>query len=317
MARIRSIHPEQWTDDKFVSCSMEARLLALGGRNMADDNGIFEWNPVKVKMTVFPADSFSPDEVSAFMDELVSTSQVMRFEVSGREYGMVRNFQRFQSPRYPSFKYPVPEELPQGYDLNPAYLKNHSGNGEGGNAESSGGIEGTLPQDCGGVEGVLHQDCGSVEGVLNHGEERRGEERRKHTGDSHPPSASKSYSEDFEACWQAYPKRHRPPNKKDAYKAWKARKGHDNESILAGVKAYASFVEREGSAGTRYVMDPKTFFGPSEHFLDDWGEPDPWAGKTFIADDGHGQMWQRASDGEWFLLGQNPAASSEASHASQ
>lgn len=29
MARIRSTHPEQWSDDQFVSCSPLARLLAL------------------------------------------------------------------------------------------------------------------------------------------------------------------------------------------------------------------------------------------------------------------------------------------------
>jgi hypothetical protein len=48
--RIRSLHPEQFTDDQFVSCSPLARLLALGVRNQSDDNGIFEWNPVKLKM---------------------------------------------------------------------------------------------------------------------------------------------------------------------------------------------------------------------------------------------------------------------------
>ena len=30
MARIRSLHPGQWTDEAFVQCSAFARLLALG-----------------------------------------------------------------------------------------------------------------------------------------------------------------------------------------------------------------------------------------------------------------------------------------------
>ena len=33
MARIRSIFPNQWTDDGFVSCSPLARLLAIALRN--------------------------------------------------------------------------------------------------------------------------------------------------------------------------------------------------------------------------------------------------------------------------------------------
>lgn len=121
MARIRSCHPQQWTDDDFVTCSPLARLLALGLRNEADDNSIFEWNPTKLKMRILPADNC---EIPALLDELIDSNQVWRFEVSGRFFGMIRSFQRFQKPKKPSFQHPTPSvPVPDGYDLSPAYVR--------------------------------------------------------------------------------------------------------------------------------------------------------------------------------------------------
>ncbi len=118
MARIRSTHPEQWTDDQFVSCSPLARLLSLGIRNEADDNGVFEWNPVKLKMRILPADNC---DVAALLDELVFTNQIHRFEVGGKTYAIIRSFSKFQRPKEPKFYYPVPASLPRGYELNKTY----------------------------------------------------------------------------------------------------------------------------------------------------------------------------------------------------
>ena len=120
MARIRSTHPGQWTDERFVTCSPLARLLALAVRNEADDNGIFEWKPLTLKMRLFPADSC---DVGELLQELEETEQVYRFTVRGKEYGIIRNFTKYQRPKKPTFTYPTPTEaLPNGYDLHPAYF---------------------------------------------------------------------------------------------------------------------------------------------------------------------------------------------------
>lgn len=121
MPRIRSIHPEQWTDDKFVTCEPLARLLALGLRNEADDNGIFDWNPIKLKMRLLPADNC---DVEALLERLQCTEQIFRFtdEDTGKTFGMIRNFQRYQKPKKPSFTRPVPTgPLPSGYSLSKAF----------------------------------------------------------------------------------------------------------------------------------------------------------------------------------------------------
>ena len=82
MARIRSIHPGQWTDEDFVSCSAFARLLAIALRNEADDQGVFEWKPISLKMKLFPADAIDINELLA---ELVTFSQIKNFEYDGRK----------------------------------------------------------------------------------------------------------------------------------------------------------------------------------------------------------------------------------------
>lgn len=107
MSRIRSIHPSQWTDENFVECSPFARLLALGLRNEADDNGIFKWKPVGLKMKLFPADNI---DVPALLDELCAQRIVMQFEVDGTLYGAIRNFRVFQNPRSPKTEHPFTEE---------------------------------------------------------------------------------------------------------------------------------------------------------------------------------------------------------------
>lgn len=124
MARIRSVHPEQWTDDKFVTTSPLARLVAIGVRNEADDNGIFEWNPVKLKMRLLPADNCDMPDL---LNELEQSEQIFKFDIKGKAYGMVRNFQKYQKPKKPTFYHPIPTvQLPNGYELNPAYSETSS-----------------------------------------------------------------------------------------------------------------------------------------------------------------------------------------------
>jgi len=108
MARIRSLHPDQWTDSDFVRCGPFARLLALGLRNEADDQGVFPWDPLQIKMRLLPADDV---EVGTLLEELERNRQVSSFEVDERKYGAIRNFQRYQSPKSPTAKHPLPEDL--------------------------------------------------------------------------------------------------------------------------------------------------------------------------------------------------------------
>ncbi|MEH4988149.1 helix-turn-helix domain-containing protein [Enterobacter asburiae] len=88
-------------------------------------------------------------------------------------------------------------------------------------------------------------------------------------------SAKQDYSPEFEQAWQAYPKRAGGNSKAAAFKAWKARlkDGVKPESMLAGVQRYAAYVRATGSAGTQFVKQTATFFGPDLHFEEAWLAP--------------------------------------------
>ncbi|MCS5946284.1 hypothetical protein LNP25_19480 [Klebsiella variicola subsp. variicola] len=53
MARIRTVKPEFWTDEKVVECSIPARLLFIGLFNFANDMGCLERSPKRLKMQIF------------------------------------------------------------------------------------------------------------------------------------------------------------------------------------------------------------------------------------------------------------------------
>lgn len=76
----------------------------------------------------------------------------------------------------------------------------------------------------------------------------------------------------FEEAWSAYPPRAGGNSKPDARKAWAARlkAGIEPEDIVAGVHRYAAFCRAEGKTGTAYVKQAATFFGPGEHWAEEW-----------------------------------------------
>lgn len=87
--------------------------------------------------------------------------------------------------------------------------------------------------------------------------------------------SSTDYSPAFEEAWQAYPKRAGGNSKAAAWKTWKARikDGVTTEAMLDGVNRYAGYVRATGSAGTQYVKQAATFFGPDRHFEESWQAP--------------------------------------------
>lgn len=102
MARIRSVHPGLWTDERFASVQPLARLLFIGIWNECDDAGSFEWSPLKLKMRILPADNA---DAGALLEELEAAGCIMRYRADGRELGAVRNFALYQRPKKPNSLY--------------------------------------------------------------------------------------------------------------------------------------------------------------------------------------------------------------------
>lgn len=111
MARIRSVHPGQWTAGDFLECSPLARLLALALRNQADDNGIFRWKPKTIKAECLPADNC---DIDALLAELTANEQVKRYTIDGKEYGLIVDFTQWQRPKKPKYVHPIPDWFPTG-----------------------------------------------------------------------------------------------------------------------------------------------------------------------------------------------------------
>jgi len=109
MARIRTVKPEFWTDEKVVECSIPARLLFIGLFNFANDMGCLERSPKRLKMQIFPADSL---DCEPLIHELISHGLLTEYSVSNVSYLQIRGFLKHQKINRPSAtKIPLPPEF--------------------------------------------------------------------------------------------------------------------------------------------------------------------------------------------------------------
>lgn len=93
MARIRTIKPEFWTDEKVVELSAFARLLFIGIWNFCDDEGRMVYSPKRIKMQIFPADNV---DCSELLGEIRGASLINVYTVDGIEYLQVSGFEKHQ-----------------------------------------------------------------------------------------------------------------------------------------------------------------------------------------------------------------------------
>lgn len=107
MARIRSIHPSFFTDEAVVSCGALARLLYIGLWTDADDQGLFEWKPLQIKMRLLPGDNADTSEL---LSELLEAGLVAEFTLEGKRFGAIRDFRTYQRPKKPNSVHVLPAE---------------------------------------------------------------------------------------------------------------------------------------------------------------------------------------------------------------
>lgn len=117
MARIRSLKPEFWTDEKVVSLSPFARLLFIGLWNFVDDAGRGEYSPTRLKMQILPAD---PVDISELLGEIRRERLVKVYSIEGKEYFEVCGFTKHQKvDKRTASKIPAPPVSPEFPRISP------------------------------------------------------------------------------------------------------------------------------------------------------------------------------------------------------
>lgn len=107
-ARIRSIKPEIWQDEKIGDLSRDARLLLLGMLTMADDDGRLLAAPMVILGHAFPFDSDAPKKLARWIREVERSGIVQFYEHNGKPYAAFRNWRQHQKINRPS-----PSSLPE------------------------------------------------------------------------------------------------------------------------------------------------------------------------------------------------------------
>jgi hypothetical protein len=115
MARIRTIKPDFWTDEKLTECSLSARLLFIGLWNFADDNGNLVASAKKIKMQIFPADNI---DCQPLLNELIAQGVLIEYSVNCDKYLNIKNFSKHQKINRPSSS-SIPQPLLTDGSLNP------------------------------------------------------------------------------------------------------------------------------------------------------------------------------------------------------
>lgn len=111
MARIRTIKPDFWTDEKMGRLKRDARLMFIGLLNLADDSGILKALPAYIKGQLFPYDEeLRVKEVESWLESLVKARILIPFTYQDEGYYMIRTFRSHQKIDKPT-KSKIPNDV--------------------------------------------------------------------------------------------------------------------------------------------------------------------------------------------------------------
>jgi hypothetical protein len=159
MARIRSIKPEFWTNEKIVECSLSARLLFIGLWNFADDAGRLVDSPKTIKMQVFAGDDLTAQDVHELLTELSVNGLITRYTVGGKAYLQIDGWDHQKINRPVPSKIPAPSPSTQGAltEQTPPEGKGKEGKGKEGRGAALTELDvKTEPRD---IVGLLERAC--------------------------------------------------------------------------------------------------------------------------------------------------------------
>jgi hypothetical protein len=110
VARIRTIKPEFWIDERVGECSPTTRLLFIATWNFADDNGNLERSAKQLKAQAMPYDSIDCEDLIL---ELIRLGLLEEYTVNGHKYLHISNFEKHQKiEKKSAARHPLPDSSP-------------------------------------------------------------------------------------------------------------------------------------------------------------------------------------------------------------
>jgi hypothetical protein len=112
MARIRTIKPEFWDDEKLAREPREARLLFIGLLTFSDDYGIVKGNPEWLQGRIFPFDQdLTKIKFQKLLKGLADHNFIIPFDSNGENFYFIKNFLKHQKINRPSLtRNPAPPD---------------------------------------------------------------------------------------------------------------------------------------------------------------------------------------------------------------
>lgn len=248
--RSRSIKPGFFQNENLIELPFEYRLLFAGLWCMADREGRLEDRPKKIKLSIFPGDNVDCD---VGLQALHDKGFILRYQIENVRYIQVLAWKKHQHPHVKEGASTIPApcehsaisvQVPDKTDANTSLAR-------------------LTPSSLTPDSGFLTPDSSSLRSPRPHGERAK---RPRKVADEPP---------EFAEVRSCYPRRAGGQRWGDALKFWRRRleEGEKPETILAGIKRYATFARATGIERTQHVQQAATFLGDNRGYLELWHAP--------------------------------------------
>jgi hypothetical protein len=269
MARARSIKPAFYKNEQLAECSIWARYIYPGLWQLADREGRLEDRPKRIKAELLPFDSA---DVEKLLAELETRGFILRYQVEEQKFMQILTFSKHQKPHHREVASVIPPPLNEPV--------NNSNKDAPRNVLSSNGQHSKTEK------GRVRTSLGTSKKAVARGGNPPLNPIPLTLSNLNPlkdPRDARASVSDFEALWNAYPKRAGNNPKKRALRCYRARLSEKHTSIemLEGAQRYAKFCALTGKTGTELVLQCATFLGPDKPFLQSWK-----------AGNGSGEWWK-------------------------
>lgn len=269
--RIRTIKPEFFRSESNSQMPLRTRLTYIGLWTECDDHGRMRDNARLIKGAIWPLDDVSPKEIEIDLNTLADRGKIIRYEVGGRRYLAVTNWDDHQAAAYRRGepRHPGPDE---GVVQESASRTMKSADRTASRAGTGNREQGTVTPSSAAADGARIDELDEPATIspahrepntpADSGDALVSPNTPADGGpDSQPNTpadrgAKSSNNRRFDEFWAIYP---RKVGKKAARRKWDvAVKDADPDVIIAGAKRYAEHV-RTTRTEERFIAHPETW----------------------------------------------------------